>query len=152
MPIIIATILILTISFTVRLLNKAMPFKICSVCAGVSLTWFLISVGIVTGLLESDSWKLIIAIAMGGTAAGVAFQAEKKFGWHNPMMKLSVIIIGFILAYFAVSDISLWILISEAAIILVLGYSFFLFKIGRNVDVADPKKIKELEEKMKDCC
>ena len=126
--------------------------KICSVCAVVSLTWLLISVGIVTGLLESDSWKLIVAIAMGGTAVGTAFQAEKRFNWHSPMIKLTIVIIGFILAYFAITSISFWVLIFEAAIILVLGYLFFIFGIGNNANIEDSKKLKELEEKMKDCC
>ncbi len=152
MPIIIATILISMISFTVWLLNKAIPFKICSVCAGVSLTWLLISAGIVVGLLEADSWQLIVAIAMGGTAAGTAFQAEKRFGWHGPMIKFIIIVIGFTLTYLAVGNISLWVLIFEAAIILILGYLFFIFRIGRDINVADPKKLKELEKKMKDCC
>lgn len=152
MPIIIATISILVISFAVWLLNKAMPFKICPVCTGVSLTWFLISVGIVIGLLETNSWELIVAIAMGGTAAGIAFQAEKRFNWHSPMMKLPIIIIGFILSYFAVGNISLWTLMAEAAIILILGYLFFISKFDSSANAADSKKLKELEEKMKDCC
>lgn len=126
--------------------------KICLVCAVVSLTWLLISAGIVTGLLQAESWKLITAIAMGGTAAGIAFQAEKRFGWHNPMTKLAIIIIGFILAYFAISNIGLWVLIFEAAVILVLGYLFFVFSVGGSANTADPKKLKELEEKMKNCC
>ena len=129
-----------------------MPYKICPVCAGVSLTWLLISAGIVTGLLEADSWKLIIAIAMGGTAAGIAFQAEKRFNWHSPIMKLLLIIIGFILAYFAVGNIGLWTLTAEAVIILFLGYLFFISKVGNGINISDSKKLKELEEKMKDCC
>lgn len=131
---------------------QKLKVKICSVCAIVSLTWLLISAGIVMGLLEADSWELIIAIAMGGTVTGIAFQAEKRFGWHSPMMKLIIIIIGFILSYFAIGNIGLWVLISEAAIILVLGYLFFIFKVGGDINAADPKKLKELEEKMKDCC
>lgn len=130
---------------------QKLKIKICPVCVAISLTWFLISAGIVAGLLEAESWKLVMAIAMGGTAVGIAFQAEKRFGWHGPMIKFIIIIIGFILAYFAVGNINLWTLTAEAAIILVLGYLFFVFKIG-DVNVADPKKLKELEEKMKNCC
>lgn len=131
---------------------KKLEIKICPVCAAVSFIWLLISVGITAGLLESENWKLIMAIAMGGTAVGIAFQAEKRFGWHSPIIKLGVITIGFILAYFAISNISLWVLIFEAVIILVLGYLFFIFGIDSNVSIGDPKKIKELEEKMKNCC
>ena len=152
MPIIITTILILVISFTVWLLNKATPFKICPVCVGISLTWFLISAGIVIDLLTVDSWKLIVAITMGGTAAGIAFQAEKRFNWHSPMIKLPIIIIGFILSYFAVGNIGLWTLMAEVAIILVLGYLFFISKVDSSANATDSKKLKELEEKMKDCC
>lgn len=89
---------------------------------------------------------------MGGTTVGIAFQAEKKFGWHSPMMKLMIIIIGFILAYFAVGNINLWTLMAETAIILILGYLFFVFKIGDSASISDPRRLKELEEKMKDCC
>ena len=104
------------------------------------------------GLLEAESWKLIVAIAMGGTATGIAFQMEKRFGWQSPIAKLAIITIGFVLAYFAVNNISLWILISEAAVILALSYLFFVFKVGGSANAADSKKLKELEEKMKDCC
>lgn len=122
------------------------------VCVAVSLTWFLISAGIVMGLLEADNWKLIIAIAMGGTAVGIAFQAEKRFGWHSPMTKFIIIVTGFVLAYLAVGNINTWTLAAEAVIIMALGYLFFIFGIGSGVNASDPKKLKELEEKMKDCC
>lgn len=126
--------------------------KICPVCVAVSLTWFFISAGIVMGLLEAEDWKLVVAIAMGGTAVGIAFQMEKRFGWHGSMIKLVIITIGFILAYFAVGNINLWILTVESAIILVLGYLFFVFKVGNGINAANPEKLKELEEKMKNCC
>ncbi|MDO8676699.1 MAG: hypothetical protein Q7K16_03575 [Candidatus Azambacteria bacterium] len=160
MPVIITTILILVISLAVWLLNRAtlfrlrsgQAFKICPVCAGISLTWLLISAGIVGGLLGADNWKIVIAIAMGGTVTGIAFQAEKKFEWHNPMIKLAIIIVGFVLAYFAINNISLWVLIFEAGIILSLCYLFFIFRVSSSANTVDPKKLKELEEKMKDCC
>ena len=145
MPIIIATISIIAISFAVWLLNKFIPYKICPVCAGISLAWLLISAGMMIGLLEASNWELIVAIAMGGTAAGIAFQAEKKFGWHNPMIKLPIIIAGFILAYFAAGNINLWTLTAEAIIIIVLGYLFFISKIGSGINTADPKKPKPLQ-------
>lgn len=131
---------------------QKLKIKICPVCVVVSLTWFLISAGIVVGLLETENWKLIIAIAMGGTVVGIAFQAEKRFDWHSPVIKLLIIVIGFILAYLAVGNINLWTLAVEVIIILILGYLFFVFKVVSGANAADPKKLKELEEKMKDCC
>lgn len=131
---------------------QAEKIKICPVCVAVSLTWFLISAGIAAGLLESENWRLIVAIAMGGTAVGIAFQAEKRFGWHSPMIKFIIIVIGFVLAYLAVSNINLWTLTAEAIIILALGYLFFVFGVGGGTNAPDSKKLKELEEKMKDCC
>lgn len=126
--------------------------KICLVCVAVSLTWFLISAGIAMGLLEADNWKLIVAMAMGGSAVGIAFQAEKRFGWHSPMIKFIIIVIGFVLTYLAVGNINAWTLAAEAIIILVLGYLFFIFRTGIGASAADSKELKELEEKMKDCC
>lgn len=126
--------------------------KICPVCVVVSLTWFLISAGITMGLLKADNWKLIVAIAMGGTAVGIAFQAEKRFGWHSPMIKFIIIVIGFVLAYLAVGNINVWTLAAEAIIILALGYLLFVLRVGGGANASDPKKLKELERKMKDCC
>lgn len=131
---------------------QKLKIKICPVCAVVSFTWLLISAGIMAGLLESENWKLIMAIAMGGTAVGIAFQAEKRFGWRSPMIKFIIIVIGFVLAYLAVGNINAWTLAAEAIIILALGYLFFVFKTGDSANVADQKKLKELEEKMKNCC
>lgn len=131
---------------------QKLKIKICPVCVAVSFTWLLISAGIAAGLLESENWKLIMAITMGGTAVGVAFQMEKRFGWRGSMIRIVIITIGFILAYFAVGNISLWTLAAEAIIILILGYLFFVFKVGNGANTADSKKLKELEEKMKNCC
>ena len=157
MPIIIATILFLSITALVWLLNKFLPFEICPICAGVSGTWLLITAGIILGLLGADGWQLAAALAMGGSVVGIAYKSEHMFSWgrENPLLwKLIVIGIGMPLAYLAISNLSLTVFIAEAVLLLFLTYVFFVHGIDRHGrdNKSLPSQVEELEKKMKECC
>jgi len=132
-----------------------MKIKICPICAGVSLTWLLILAGLNLGLLVAGGWLLIAAIAMGGTVVGIAYQGEKRFKWatDNAMkFKTLVILIGFVLAYLALSFISWTIFWAAFAILGLVAYVYFVMPDGTKKGVKDTAKIGGIEEKLKDCC
>src|SRR3989344_5288225 len=116
MPIIFAVILALIIVTIVHLFNKVLPFRVCPACAGVSLAWFLISFAVWLGWLNFSEYQLVIAILMGGTAVGIASQAEKKFPNFADNIfsfKIPIIFGGFLLAYWGVSRITLESILTE---------------------------------------
>jgi hypothetical protein len=159
MEIIIVTISILVITGLVWLLNKALPFKVCPICAGVSGTWFLILVGILTGFLSPITYQLIVAVLMGGTVVGIAYQGEKRMDVAPKnflKFRTAIIVPGFILVYFAIMNISWLTLVIEAAVLAVVTYLFFILpsaKILKEASSSQSKeKVAELEKKMKECC
>ena len=66
--------------------------------------------------------------------------------------KLLVLIVGFFLAYFFLVNIS-WLTLAMAILILTpLGYLFFLKSPQATAGVENPETIRDLEDKMKECC
>jgi len=158
MPLLITTISIVVIIGFVWLLNKILPFKVCPICAGVSLTWFWLTVGLLSGWLSVISYQLIVAILMGGTVVGIAYQGEKRFKWAEENIfrfKVPVVILGFILVYLALNNLS-WVSFAvEAVILTALVYLFFISpqrKRGINIHERSPGVVEDLEEEMKNCC
>ena len=75
MTIIIAVLSIVVLTGLVHLAQKAFPFKICPVCAGVALTW----AGLLTAHFLGYGVSLIVpALLMGGTVIGIMSQVEKR--------------------------------------------------------------------------
>lgn len=146
----ISTISILTITCLLWLLNRILPFKICPICAGVAVTWLWILTGIYFSLLDAEGWKLIAAIAMGGSVVGVAYQIEKRLPPNRSLLlwKTFFITAGFAAVY---SLISFWWagLIVAATLLAVFILKFLAEPQGR---AAKNKRVEELENKMKDCC
>lgn len=156
MEIFITTASIIFITGFIWLLNKLLPLKICPICVGISGTWLLILFGIYLGWLEADSWKLIAAIAMGGTVTGIAYQGEKRFDWAAKSIfyfRVPVILIGFIFVWWAVNNLSWQALILWVIILAAVTYIYFIspaLKIFS--ESGDPRKVEELRKKMEDCC
>ncbi len=156
MPIIIVTISILVITFLAWLVNKLLPFKICPICAGVSGTWFLLLAGILLGWLSVANYYLLIAVLMGGTVVGIAYQGEKRLNIEPEnflKFKTAVIVPGFVLVYFALANIGWLALVIEAAVLAAVMYLYFVRpNLRERPPVQDKRKIAELEDKMKNCC
>jgi hypothetical protein len=76
---IIAIISILIIVFAVWLINKKLPIKICPICAGVSLTWLWMLLGMGYGMLSIEKYQLVTAILMGGSVVGITNKLEEKY-------------------------------------------------------------------------
>lgn len=156
MEILIVVISVLVITGLAWLANRFLPFQICPICAGVSLTWLLLLIGVLTNQLLIANYQLLITMLMGGTVVGIAFQGEKRFRWAAESIfrfKVPVVIIGFLLVYWAVNNIS-WLGLGIEVIVLgILIYLFFI-QSGRveQFSQGESPKVRELEEKMKDCC
>ena len=76
---IIAIISILILTSAIWVLNKKLPIKICPVCAGVSLTWLWMLLGMGYGLLSIEKYQFITAILMGGSVVGITNKLEEKY-------------------------------------------------------------------------
>ena len=156
MEIIIVTISILVITFLAWLINKLLPFKVCPICAGVSGTWFLLLVGILLGWLSLANYYLLIAVLMGGTVVGIAYQGEKRLNIAPEnflKFKTAVIVPGFVLVYFALASIGWLALVIEAAVLVAVMYLYFVQPfLKERPPVRDKEKVAELEDKMKNCC
>lgn len=154
MPIIFTLTFALTLTIAVYFLNKVLPFRVCPACAGVSTAWFLISFAIWLGWLNFLQYQLVIAILMGGTAVGLASQAEKKFPKFADnifLFKIPIIFGGFLFAYWGIKRITLGSLLSEAVILTIAAYIFFIRKNKVNNFKAS-KTADKLKEEMEKCC
>ena len=76
---IIAITSILILTFLVWLLDKKLPVKICSICAGVTLTWAWMLFGMWFGLLSVSRYEFITAILMGASIGGIVTELKKLF-------------------------------------------------------------------------
>lgn len=178
MAIILTIISILIITGIVYLVNKFLPFKICPICAAVSLTWLLISLGISGGVLFSGEWLLILGILMGGTVVGIAYQFEKKIAWlreRGVLSKLLIVSAGFLLVYFTLINMSFSVILFELLILGILAYVLFIRngippESARKIDGTggfaasapvssvpaasseDEQKVKDIEKRLEDCC
>jgi len=77
MTVAILSILILTIM--VWLLDKKLPVKVCSICAGVTLTWAWMLVGMWLGFLSVSRYEFVVAILMGASIGGIVTELKKMF-------------------------------------------------------------------------
>ena len=149
MLIAITVISILAISVAVWFANKVLPFTVCSICAGVFLTW----VWLIGAHFAGYQINLVIpALLMGGSVVGIAYQLEKKFR-DLPVgkilfWKILFIPTGFVVAYGILEQLPAVFLI--AAVFLLVSLSLLSSKSSttgfRSETVGD------VEKKMEDCC
>ncbi|MDP3991531.1 MAG: hypothetical protein Q8P66_01335 [Candidatus Colwellbacteria bacterium] len=153
MTTILITIALVALFASVFLLvKKAWLSSICPICLGVSLTWLALTVLMLLGYASND-YFLPTALLMGGTVVGIVYQGEKKFKVMRSFTpKMAVLIIGLILAYLLLTNVN-WLTLIEAALILTpLGYLFFLRSPQATAEEENSETVKDLEDKMKECC
>lgn len=73
----ILSILILTL--LVWVINKKLSIQICPICAGVTLTWIWLFIGIWFGFLPIAQYEFVTAILMGATIGGIVGELKKMF-------------------------------------------------------------------------
>ena len=153
----LAILLILLITLAVWGLSKAIAIKICPACVGVSGTWLLLMLGVLTGILDPNRWVGIIAILMGGSVAGIAFQGEKSIKWaqnNQVWWKLLVMLPGFLAVYGAVNYIN-WGTFAFAIVALgLVMYAFFLRKKSEPhvPHPTDSSGVQKIEKGLEECC
>lgn len=155
MPIVITTISVLVITGLVWFLNKILPFKVCPICAGVSLTWLLLSIGMLVGVLQPTNYQLLTAVLMGGTVVGMAYQGERRTNVapENVLkFRTAVIVPGFVLVYLALRNLNWLTLALEALVLAIVTWFYFIVPKGDMRPHTANEKVRELEEKMKNCC
>ncbi|MBI2595007.1 MAG: hypothetical protein HYW38_01980 [Candidatus Colwellbacteria bacterium] len=151
-PLLVSSILIIGFTFLTFIFNKITRWRICVVCAGVSLTWLFLTALILLEILDSSFYILATAMLMGGTVVGIAFQGEKRFKWAASLFywKAPVVVAGFISAYLLLINLSWTVFVIE---LILLGFLAYLLFLQPSSGESSPgKNASELEDKMKDCC
>jgi len=105
------------------------------------LLWLALGAGVAWGYLSLQTFLAPIALLMGGTVVGIAYQRD-SLRW-----KTLVILFGMPLAYLLVTNLNKRTIIIEIVLLLAIAYALFVRK-----EPAYNKRILELEKKMKDCC
>ena len=149
MPITIIVVSIFVIAGFAWALNKALLFRICPICAGVSGTWIWILAGVFMGRLPMESYVMPLAMLMGGSVVGIAYQTEKHLprGRSPIFWKMVFIPSGFLAVY---GIIAMWWKLFVPALIISIGLAlWFLYALP---DPTGKGQVDELEEKMKKCC
>ena len=156
MPLVIVIVSIAAVTLVLYLFNKTSPFKVCPICAGVSLSLLWVSIGFYNGMLPDAGWTMLLAILMGGTVVGIAYQAEKTFRWakeNNVLSKTLIIVAGLPLVYLAIENLALGTILIEAVLMAILIYFFFIKKSGNiGPHSNDGKTISDLEKQLEECC
>ena len=150
MAIFITLISIIAITGAVRILNKILPFMVCSICAGVAATWIWMFFGLWTGTLPPAVYQPITAMLMGGSVVGIAYALEKKLPENASALlwKTFSISVGFLLAHSLIASEWTYFWVSMALLVII---SPIFFKNRGGAKKSNPKT-KELENKMKHCC
>ena len=131
-----------------------MNIKICPICAIVSGIWLILSAGVAWGYLELSAFMVPIALLMGGTVVGIAYQGERKLSWastHPLSWKALVIFLGMPTAYFFLNNLSKQIVIIELVSLILISYLFFVNR-PRPSELKSNKRIRDIEEQMEKCC
>jgi hypothetical protein len=142
----ITIISIAGITCAVWLANKVLPFKVCSICAGVSGTWLWM---LAASSLGYEIDFVIVAMLLGGSVVGIAYQLEKKLSaGKSPLLwKALFMPVGFVVAYNLV--ISQWAMLAGSlGIALALAWVFLKGSGKEQSNV----KVDELKQKMGNCC
>lgn len=141
---IVSILLVAALAFAVR---RIFGLKICPICAGVSVTWLWMLVVLALGLPVETP---VVAMLMGGSVVGIAYQLEKRLpsGRSSVLWKTSFMPLGFAAAYWLV-NFDWRPLAAALGAIAVLVVLFFAPWSKRHVD---SRSVRALEDKMKDCC
>ena len=148
MTIILITIIsILAITGLAWLAEKVLPFPVCPICAGVAGTWLWMLAARLAGFAFDAA---MLAILVGGSVVGVAYQLEKHLprGRSPLLWKTLFLPIGFVAAYGLV--IPHWSVLATAAVVLLLLTAVFFMPRRDSQD--NSAAVEKLETEMKKCC
>jgi len=134
--------------------------NICPICVAISSLWLMMSAGVAWGYLGLPIYIVPISLLMGGTIVGIAYVGEKKCRWasNNQLLwKTLVIAGGMPIAYQLVNNLDKSAVVMEFILLVVIAYFFFIkrsynYDIGSSEKLTDKNGLREIEEKMKQCC
>lgn len=147
--IIIAIVSILLITGASWIIREVLRIKrICPICIGVSGTWLWM---IIAQILGFQMDVLVIAILLGGSVVGIAYQLAKRVPESKSLaLKMVIIPLGFFAAY-NLATLSWNVFFISLAVIVAAVFGFW--KVAIQHDPEEKKHVvKELEDKMKNCC
>lgn len=120
-----------------------MRLKICPICVSVTGIWLVFTALVLTGYLPSKTFLPLIALLMGGSVVGIAYQFAKR--------RALIIGSGMLLAFLAVRNLSFKVFGLEILAMAALAYLLFREKNG-GANSGKSKARELLEEKLKQCC
>lgn len=152
--IIITIISIFAITSLVWTANKMFPFQVCPICAGVAGTWLWM---LAASLLGYQVDLVIVAMLLGGSVVGIAYQLEKRLPAGRSLLLWKTLFIpaGFIGAYSLV--VSQWAMLAGAAglagiLVLIFLKSTEKQQAGSKVEERVLSEVEGLKKKMENCC
>ncbi|MBE0619005.1 MAG: hypothetical protein IH605_00260 [Burkholderiales bacterium] len=127
--------------------KKLLRVPLCPICLGVGGTWLWMVIARELGYTVDAT---MLAILLGGSVAGIAYQVEKRLpqGRSALLWKTLFIPPGFVAAYALAA--AHWALLGTLSVALALLTAFFL--IAPSALSEDSEKVNELKKKMQDCC
>lgn len=151
MWVIIAIVSVFILTGAVRLVGKMLEWRICAICAGVSLTWLWL---LAARWLGYSIDPIVPAVLMGGSVVGAAYQLENKLPpRRSPLLwKTLFIPAGFMAVLYLLSG--QWVGLVLAILALVVATVSFFYpddNRGPGEDRSN-KEVSELERKMDQCC
>lgn len=157
MEILIAITSILGITGAFLVINRIGNIKICPICAGVFGTWLWMLIGVLSGRLSVAGYQLPVAILMGGSVVGIAYQIEKRLpqssaNWRTPLLwKMLFIPTGFATVYSVLA--SWWFMFVILAVSLLILTLMFIGQIkDKIISEEQNRKVEALEDEMENCC
>lgn len=109
----------------------------------VSGIWLILTALVLGGYLRAETFLPLIALLMGGTVVGIAYQVGK----NRPL----IISAGMFLAFLAMRNLSFKVFVLEILTMAALTYFLFAEK-NSPIKPEKPTARKSLEEKLKQCC
>ncbi len=127
--------------------KKLLRVPVCPICLGVGATWLWMVIARSLGHAVDTT---MLAILLGGSVAGIAYQVEKRLpqGRSPLLWKTLFIPAGFVAAYALVAP--QWALFAMVSVALVLLTAFFLLPPGASGEASET--VEELKKKMRECC
>ena len=132
--------------------SNGMKINICPICVVVSGIWLILSAGVAWGYLASEQFMIPVAILMGGSVMGIAYQGEKKFIWastHSLIWKIIIIFSGMPAAYLFVVNLSKPMVVTEFILLIIIAYFFFIKRLKQPGRL---HTISQIEKQMEQCC
>ena len=144
---IIALISILGLTILLKFAKPFLPFSVCPLCAGVSLTWLWL----ITAYFLGYQIELTIpAMLMGGSVVGIMFKLESVIKTKFVLRWKTIFVMSGFLAMNSLIT-GQWIIFASGIIMaLVITLAFKLPKI--KPEKPETEQSVEIKNKLKNCC